>query len=367
MTYKLPEKEIAYPDNTRVAIPELDIPPDILQKLWAMEQEQGQEVTVMSPETDAHEHMDALIDMQEFDDFFELQPLQPSPQGDMQTQMRPDVMPAIPPPQSDVMEAPPLQQNPIDYILEHIKGGTFDPNKQARPGELPSKYLDKFLEFIMPNNPEFLRSGQQGQEPVERNWNMPEGVPMDDIRHRLPTQRYQKGGVVTGSVANLEDVPDLNQDGIINIHDYILQQQGVKLPENKSWYPGKYVAQALGSVSRGLESHGQDWYPGKHIGQGVRAAGRGAGAIKDLFSRAYKSERAQGMMGSLKEAGFFPSTEELHPAKIGQAPIHQGKGQGQFNMPVLAAIASFINKKLPIDPSTKSIVQSHVDKLTAKK
>ena len=52
------------------------------------------------------------------------------------------------------------QQNPLDYIMEHIKGGTFDPNKQARPGELPSRNLDKIVNALAPDADIMKSQGQ---------------------------------------------------------------------------------------------------------------------------------------------------------------------------------------------------------------
>ena len=75
--------------------------------------------------------------------------------------------------------------HPLESLLQFIQGGTFDPNQQAQPGELPSRYLDKAAHVILPD---FIKNRLPWMNPPSPQV---EGVP-----------QYRHGGAIQKTPLN---------------------------------------------------------------------------------------------------------------------------------------------------------------------
>ena len=288
---------------------------------------------------DAHEHMDALINMQESDDFFELM---------------------------DTIDAP---------TKTYQQGGAVS-TTQLFNQDLNNDGVVDVLDMILAH----LSVGGKGgiSNEVSSQTFAPRGI--EDL---LSLKPFTASGGIT-------------QQEIDALHSDVYKDSPVEA--QGGWYPGKYAGQGLEAIANAIEEHGQTWYPGKYakkgaetvgevLSQGAGLAGRGASKGLELAGKAASkgcdlTKAAAGMLANLVPEENRPNYDApehgsstwhrpgdatfdnwgLHPSRNEGMLRHQ---EGQFDMPVLAAIASFLNKKAPLDKETKTIVQQHIDKLTS--
>ena len=92
--------------------------------------------------------------------------------------------------------------HPLESLLQFIQGGTFDPNQQAQPGELPSRYLDKVAHVLLPDFIKNILPWMNPPSAPQVEW-IPESRLPDpaSASEQLRLKTYEHGGKVTDLLA----------------------------------------------------------------------------------------------------------------------------------------------------------------------